>query len=647
MLPNKAKAKAIIDLDASFQVIPVNKDPHGKNLFNFKWSEIIINKENEQLLDSYWYGESDRQVAVLSDEYGVIDLDRKNGKDGWSTMEAHGLELPYTPVFYDTPNNGRHYLYRFPKGTTKSAPITLGKTKLEGIDRQVGNGIFVWYGDIPSRGMLESVPDAPDWALGREFEPMRPEYRKILDALIPGHIDHEAMVKTQYAIVSEGTKGIPGYVEAMAELRDLYLAGHYNTPEYQKEWQDALDGLEARLPDIQAKVDAQAAQKPVEKDFESLVSEQMLRMEVLETAKKRRLEAVYSGTTFWNWDDLENVQVEYVLQDLLYRGSLNGLVGRSQIGKTFVMVSMLGSMALGIDWMGLKTEKQRILFVAGEGTGGIAARFKDWARAYGHDWETLKQNLKVVTDVDIYLDISVEQMQRGAAEFQPDMIVLDTMSATATIENENDAANMAELLANAKRIYPGAIVLFAHHPSNATKAHPNPAPRGSSVFYSNADNIMTLTVDKTFAPNKPIDDYTNGKKVHFLTLSTDFEEHGGKSKEGMPVTIKGLYLREFEAGRVVLDQTQGSRQHSHNTFIDDVMKFLDENGRKCTVKSFWAAADEMGLKDSTDPYGGWKSDKGARTMLESATERGYLIETKGSGTTGTTYSKPVLTKWEF
>jgi len=646
-LPNKTKAHALVEL--GFQVIPVSKDPHGKNMFNFKWSEIII--RDHTLVDSYWYGTLDRDVAVLHDEYGAIDVDVKNGKDGFATIAAQGLELPYTPVSYETPNSGKHFIYRFPKGTTKSSPIYLGKTRIEGVDRQVGNGLAVWYGDAPSAEMLAMVPNAPEWALGvLSDDPMAPALRKVLDALIPGHIDHQSMLNAQYAIASEGAKGAVGYQEAMIDLRDLYLAGRYNIPEHQKEWQDALVGLQAKMPEIEQKAresGKDAAANP-EKDFETRVSDKMVDLDVMETAKKRRMEALYNGTTAWDWDDLENVHVEYVLQDLLYRGSLNGFVGRSQIGKTFVMVSMLGAMCLGRDWFGLKTQQQKIMFVAGEGTGGIAGRFRDWARAEGVDWEEVKKNIKIVTDVDLYFDLSVEQLQGVANRFEPDLIVYDTLSATATIENENDAAAMAQLLANAKRVYPNSMTLFVHHPSNATKTMPNPQPRGSSVFYSNADNIMTLTVDSKFKPNVEIPPYSSGKNVHFLNLSTDFEDHGGKSKEGMPVTIKGLYLKEFETGHIVLAQTTGSRQHSHNSLIDACISYLQEQGRKFTVTAFHNAAIELELKDGDDPLGGWKSSKAARSIVESALERGYIVEIDpGSGPSAASYARPKLPQYDF
>jgi hypothetical protein len=171
------------------------------------------------------------------------------------------------------------------------------------------------------------------------------------------------------------------------------------------------------------------------------------------------------------------------------------------------------------------------------------------------------------------------------------------------------------------------------------------------VFYNNADNIMTVTVDKSFSPNIDIPRYTSGKSVQFLTLSTDFEDHGGKSKEGMPLTIKGLYLREFESGRVVLDQTTGSRMHSHNSLIDAVMQYLEDQGRRLTIKSLWNGAVELGLKDADDPNGGWKSEKGARNILESAVERGYLIEVAGSGPVPTSFVRPITPDlsptWEY
>jgi hypothetical protein len=448
--------------------------------------------------------------------------------------------------------------------------------------------------------------------------------KALLDEVTSKQLTGNTLVfKVIMRLVFMALEGEPYVPEALEQVYKHWMNSKHSSGDPQTEWDRALQRViniyGGGIPELtEEELDAVA-----ERLFEEAVDKEQWSQEVKRAASKRIREKNYQGTTFWEWEQLENENIEWTVENLLYTDSQNGLVGRSQLGKTHLLVSLLCHMSLGKPWFnGIKVTQQKVIYVAGEGRRGITRRFKDWCEAYGEDWDTVKKNIKIVSDADLSLEVSLDQLKAGAKLFEPDLIVLDTLSQSTSMENENDATDMAETLANGRSVYPNASVLWVHHPSEATRFQPDPKPRGSSVFKSNLDNMMTITEDKKFQPDEDLAVYSNGKEVRFLTLSTDDEAHGGKSKEGSPVTIRGLYLWEYKRGSVVMAQVAGSETHPDNIIIRKVFEAF--SSKTISTKDFWAKADELGLKDSEDKEGGWTSVRSAERLLEKAEVRGLV-----------------------
>lgn len=647
MLTNLEKAHALVEL--GFTVVPFEVMPNGSKrpVGGFKWSEIKIDAEHANLVDTYWgYGRDPQPlVAWYHPTIGAtdVDIDTKTGKNGYVTMDRAGLELPETPVWYDTPRGGRHYVMRFPIGTTEAAPVKWQGRDIEGIDRRVANGLAIWYGDVPTAEELADIPDAPDWMCegksgsldapivmdavnarellnGMPQGEIAPELTRILETLVPGRIDHRAMLNAQYAIAAEGLRGHQGAPDALQKLQEMYLAGEWNTPEYQQEWVNGLKGLETKVPEIMSKIKADAPNN----EQEEANRKELIRLNAQEFAKEQKRKERYQGIEVCNWDELENTTIEWVIDGIWYFDSLNALVGRSQIGKTFVAASMTGSVAMGIDWFGHKVTQGRVLYIAGEGFAGIAKRFKAWCVQNKQDWAVFKERVTIIRRADLMSEMSVEDIRKLANDIDPVMIIVDTLSATSSIENENDAAEMRDLLIKIASIYPIAAKIAVHHPNDATRNSQKPKARGSGAFKSNADNLMTVTVDESFEPDEKVIDAA-GPRVRFLTLSTDDNDYEGKSKESEPVTIKGIYLRESDDG-VALGMADGEKKHPEHGLVQQVMEYLNNRGIKCTASTFYDAADVIGLKDAGES--GWKTKANAGRILKRAAMRSQVSETK-------------------
>lgn len=657
-MENREKAHALVDLGCT--VVPFEILPNGEKrpAGGMKWSEIVIN--NHQLVETYWgYGRSPQPlVAWYHDEIGAIDFDVKNGKNGWAVADAAGLEIPETPVSYDTTTApGKHLLYRFPKGTVSAVDIGYNGTKLMGIDRRIANGVAIWYGDtIPSAEEWAAIPDAPDWSYAFEgkaidapivkspqqwFDELprgeiAPEIRKILDYVIPGQIDHNVMLNTQYAIIAEGAKGATGALEALAEFKSLYLSGKWDTAQYEREWSDGLKGLIAKVPEFQQK--AVNATKPAP-DFEMDVLERLYRLEVDREAKKRERQKHQGQPEFWDWSELENIALEWVIDGIWYSGSVNGFVGRSQIGKTFVAIAMCGAIATGTEFLGRATKQGRILYVVGEGKSGIYKRFKDWAEANEQDWEEVRKHIDIVTSVDVLNENHIESLAAKNYERNYSLVMIDTLSANSSMESENDSADMWEVMNNGKKIAPDAATVFIHHPSDATKRLPNPKPRGSSAFYSDADNIVTITVDSSFEPSQTVSPYSNGETPLFLTLSTDFEEHGGKSKESEPLTIKGVYLSEFKRGHIAMDIAKGGYKDPDANIIKTTCEWLELKSMPITRPNLFKAHYDLKREYKWEDC----SQKTIDRLVEKATGLGWLEEkSPKKGSAPAIYQRPKM-----
>jgi len=202
----------------------------------------------------------------------VLDLDRKNGVNGFQSVDDGWLEIPAT-LHYDTPSNGRHYIYKAPEGV-RLAPAR-DYRKLRGVDRRAGSSYAVWYGPVPE----DDIVPAPAWLcdvaeerVGAAFDGKLDDWLsklpdgepdvKVLDAIkrVPtGEFDHVEMIERQMEFVRLAAEGHTGVRAGLEALRKEWLRGAYNTDDYAYEYDSGLatcvqkfgapDPLIAELPE--------------------------------------------------------------------------------------------------------------------------------------------------------------------------------------------------------------------------------------------------------------------------------------------------------------------------------------------------------------------------------------------------------------
>ena len=158
----------------------------------------------------------------------VLDIDVKNGDDGFLSIGDNWLEIPET-FNYQTATNGTHYVYA-DDGTVPLSGLAKYR-KMAGVDRRGGSSYIIWWGDVPAGREAFTAP--PEWLLdpatthtGAEFlgqlddwiaqlEPGEPTDKVIeaIDRIPDGDFSHSDMVSRQMEFIRLGAERHSGVLD--------------------------------------------------------------------------------------------------------------------------------------------------------------------------------------------------------------------------------------------------------------------------------------------------------------------------------------------------------------------------------------------------------------------------------------------------
>lgn len=214
-------------------------------------------------------------------------------------------------------------------------------------------------------------------------------------------------------------------------------------------------------------------------------------------------------------DDLKSLSSPIYLQDYypLYQYGFNVLVGPSGGGKSFVALDASGRIAC----------ESPVVYIAGEGLNGYAARWEAWKHHYKVKSAELyfyTQALQVLEEEDLTNFISL------ISQHEPSLVVIDTLARSAVGVDENSAKEMGQFVGACDRIRVSlnCSVLVVHHTGK------NGVMRGSSALYGAADSIMSLI--------------KNDDRI----IVYNHEDHGGKNKHAPARDPMFFSLLPVEAG---------------------------------------------------------------------------------------------------
>jgi len=179
--------------------------------------------------------------------------------------------------------------------------------------------------------------------------------------------------------------------------------------------------------------------------------------------------------------------IRWLVKHVVPADSVGMLFGGSGTFKSFIALDAALHVAHGLQWMGRKTTKGPVIYIAAEGGAGLWSRIKAWHRQRGlrpSDAQVYVVPAAVDLTQDAWRVVEAAQLQ-GVA---PVMVVVDTLSQTYAGE-ENSANEMAaylrELGARFRQLWACTVLLIHHSGHQATER-----PRGSSAIRSNIDFLL-------------------------------------------------------------------------------------------------------------------------------------------------------------
>ena len=582
------------------------------------------------LVEKYWTANPDHLVGVVTGQLvNVLDIDMNSekGQDGWSSLVENNVEVPNT-FHVTTSSGGEHYFYRPPEGIEIGPMVDVVMPNgviLEDVDRRAGGSYFIaWSDEVPNS--LESLAPSPDWLCTPSRTTTRNMYfgsvadwldtlkagkpsSRVLAAIgrIPkGDFNHQEMIKRQTEMVKLGSEDFAGVQAALDALKEAWLRPPFDTTENEFDWNASLAGAVNKFGGTATVVESTESNSEFEAQVIDLLQKEKVRLEV-----QRRISAeFYVGSDELTFEDLESMEMSYLVDELIPEDSICFLVAKRNIGKTFAYLDMVCSMAAGIPWLGKETRQAKTTIVIGEGKNGFIDRIKAWCVAHTFNFEDLKPWLSFVDRANLNSDVSIDKIREVTGREQSELIIFDTWSNTSGVPKEDDGALNSITMNRAIEIQNGAALLFVHHPNKLSQHTSAPVMRGSGSLEGRADVVMTMFRDKEYI--SPI-----GEKQEWIALSTEMD-HEGKNRSAQTETIHGLYLESVADSKVLVRSTASGV----SSYVHSVLKHLKDG---MTAAEFSTAAN--------------KTDSTARRALKEAEKEGFIyISTAAAGKTPARYS---------
>ena len=163
-------------------------------------------------------------------------------------------------------------------------------------------------------------------------------------------------------------------------------------------------------------------------------------------------------------DFSQGASPSWIIRGVLPRAELAVIYGQSGSGKSFLALDLCSAITRGVAWRERRTERGRVVYVCAEGAGGYRKRLLAYARGHGVELCELPD---VIGDAPNLLDPKdAALLTRSIVQWgRVDVVVVDTLSATAPGGNENSGEDMGRVLSHCKLLHgkTGALVVLIHH----------------------------------------------------------------------------------------------------------------------------------------------------------------------------------------
>lgn len=246
-----------------FQVFPVHHGEDNSKKPLTPHGHLDATTDPDTIRD-WWVNHPEAKVGVPAGVNGIViaDIDTKNGKHGWDSLDQNWYDLPET-FAYDTSTGGRHFVYKAPEGVTLNGQADY--RSMAGVDRRGGSSWVMWVGPV----LNQPLADAPEWLIDpaevkQQFN-FEGDLQEWYGKLVPGEpniivrraierinpdMGHSEMIEQQHFAIRAGAEGNPGVPALLEALQQAWLerpAENHTTPESEWQWkfeEGLISGLE-------------------------------------------------------------------------------------------------------------------------------------------------------------------------------------------------------------------------------------------------------------------------------------------------------------------------------------------------------------------------------------------------------------------
>lgn len=437
------------------------------------------------------WNERDYNIGVSTDELIVVDVDIKDGKQGMSSLLELDINLETLTV--RTPSGGLHLYFK-----NEGNPVANdAKGKLgSGIDVRSYHGFVVAPGSVFDGVAYRLDTDLPmrvfDRLLATRLSPPSERYTNGLDVELddPAAVAHATEWLDHQSFPEPGARNDYLYRTA-CRLKDFGLSDALAF-DLLHGWNDLFADTDeaAKLQTIVANAYVYGKSPP------GAASPQHLFAGVEVEADR----PVVTTRWFRHGDAWEG-SVDWLYHELLPTTGVCILTAPSGAGKTFIALDFADSLARGRPFFGVSPEalggtimligeaygSVKLRMAALDGLGGplpISTTYVGGLAARGA-WAALKTAL-------------AEEIAHIWAQHRVPvrLVILDTLSASGVLDDENDNAKAATVLKafTELSVEMGFLFLILHHPPKSGEGE-----RGAGAIRNNADYVMAIKRDGTSA----------------------------------------------------------------------------------------------------------------------------------------------------
>jgi hypothetical protein len=445
-----------------------------------------------ETIRTWWaaFPEANVGIALAPSGLVAVDIDPRNG--GTETFEqlqaAHGSLRSDVMAF--TGGGGEHHVFLVPPNAQISLPGSLGP----GIDLKA-NGYIVaepsihpsgkQYGWEASSSPLDGVVPSPlpDWLrslrVTLQMPPMRPgdlavdaqqasDAREALYCLNAD--DYDTWVRAGMSLHSTRW-GHPAFAMWCSWSQQ---SDKFDSTACRKKWQSfTLDQERGDIGLTLAWVFGQAQASGWRNPRAALAtvtsplpSNLLLNLEQLQKA---------------------SASITWLVKGVVPADSIGLLFGGSGTFKSFIALDMALHVAHGMRWLGRKTTKGAVIFIAAEGGAGLWRRIEAWHKQRGLSWQGIEFYVVPVA-VALLTDAKSIVSAAQSVGVKPALVTVDTLAQTFDGE-ENSASDMSAYLRalnNSFRVLWQCVVMVIHHSGHQATER----PRGSSAIRGNVDFLL-------------------------------------------------------------------------------------------------------------------------------------------------------------